>query len=139
LVENRIDLEVGKNTFESSMCSLIVVNILVGTGWLWVRFDPAYQLVRETFANDLMIGLAYHVETGVVEWARNWVRLPLITFSMLRVWGTCVYVLHDTSLHFFASSRTGRTSISTSECQNVHSLTGHHQEVYVDWLLAGTE
>ena len=57
-MENRIDLEVRKDTFESLMGSLIVVNTLVATNWLWVRFDTVYRLVWETFANDLMIGLA---------------------------------------------------------------------------------
>jgi len=67
LVENRIDLKVVKDIFESSVGSLIVMNTLVTTDWLWVRFDPAYRVVWEEFAMDLMIGLAYRVETKVVK------------------------------------------------------------------------
>jgi len=40
LVESRTDLNVLKDTFESSVGSLFVVNTLVATDWLWVRFDP---------------------------------------------------------------------------------------------------
>jgi len=45
LVENRIDLKVVKYTFESSLGSLIVMNTLVATDWLWLRFDPVYRVV----------------------------------------------------------------------------------------------
>jgi len=108
LVESRIDLLVVKDTFESSVGSLIVVNTLVATGWLWVRFEPVYRVVWETFAMDLTTGLAYHVEMEVVEWAQSRVRFPLITLSVLCVSDTCVCILQDTSLHFiFVSWRTG--------------------------------
>ena len=100
-----------------------MVNALVATDWLWVRFDPVYRFVWEISGNDLMTGLAYHVETGGMEWNRNRVHFSLITLTMLRVLGTCIYALHDTSLDFFfVSSRTGRTSIGTSDCQHVHSV-----------------
>ena len=123
LVENRIDFNVVKDTFKSSVGPFFVVNTLVATDWLWVRFDPVYRVVWETFAMDLLIGLAYRVETKVVKWARSLVRFPLITLSVLRVLVTRVYALHGTSLHFlFVSSRIGRKSISTSDYQHVRSV-----------------
>ena len=103
-----------------------MVNTLVATGWLWVRFEPVYRVMWETFAMDLLIGLARHVEMKMVKWARSRVSFPLIALSMFRVLCTCVYVLRGTSLHFFfVSSRTGRKSISTSDCQHVHSFRRH--------------
>jgi len=76
--------------------------------------------VLETFVNGLMIDIAYQVVTKVGGWARNWVHLPLITFSMLLVSVSCVYVRHYTTSCI--SSRTGRTSISTSNHQHVRSV-----------------
>ena len=89
-MEKRIDLNVVKHTFESSVGSFFVVNTLVATDWLWVRSDPVCWVVWETFAMDLLIGRAYDVETEVVKWAQSRVRFPLITLPMLRVLGTCV-------------------------------------------------
>jgi Co/Zn/Cd efflux system component len=74
-----------KGTFEALVGSLVVMNTLVATDWHWVVFDPVYQLVLETFVKDLVIGLAYRAVTEVMEWARNRVRFPRITFSMLLV------------------------------------------------------
>jgi len=58
LVENRIDLMVVKDKHESLVGSQIMVNTLVATDWLWVRSDPVYRVVWETFAMDLVVGLA---------------------------------------------------------------------------------
>ena len=46
---------------------------------LRVRYHAVYRFVKGIFANDLMISLAYHVETGVLEWARNRIPFPIIT------------------------------------------------------------
>jgi len=35
---------------------------------------------------------------------------------------TAVYILHDTSVHLFVSSRTGHTSKNTGECQQVRII-----------------
>ena len=113
-----------RGTFEALVGSLVVMNTVVATDWHWVVFDPVCRLMWETLVNNLRIGLAYHVVAEVVEWARNRVRVPLITLSMLLVVVTCVYVLHYTSLHFvsYVSSRTGRTLIRTSNYQHVRSV-----------------
>ena len=112
-----------RGTFEALVGSLVVLNTVVAADWHLIVFDPVYQLMWETFMNDLRIGLAYHVVAEVVEWARNRDRVPLRTFSMLLVVVTCVYVLHYTSLHFvsYVSSRAGRTSISTINYQHVRT------------------
>jgi len=58
LVKNGINLMVVKDAHESLVGSQIMVNILVATDWLWVRSDPVYRVVWETFAMHLVVGLA---------------------------------------------------------------------------------
>ena len=113
-----------RGTFEASVGSLIVINTVVTTDWYSVIFDPVYWLMWETFVNDLRIGLAYHVETEALEGARNRVHFPLITFSMFACSShLCLCAaLHFTTLVSYVSSRTGRTSISTSNYQHFRSV-----------------
>jgi hypothetical protein len=104
LVENRTDWRVVSGIFGALVDSLIVMNTAVATVWRWAMCETLYWLMWETFVNDLRMGLAYHLVAEVVEGARNRVRFPLITFSVLLIVITCVYVLHYTALHLFLTS-----------------------------------
>ena len=97
-----MDLKVVKDTFEPSLGPLIVVNTSVATDLLWVRFDPMYRVVWKTFAMDVIMGLAYHVETEVVEWSRSRVHFPLMKLSMLLCWA--LVFMYCTALHYTFSS-----------------------------------
>jgi hypothetical protein len=121
LVENKRDLRVVRVTFEALSGSLIVMDRLVVSDWYRVKSDLVYRLVLGTFVNGLMIDCIPSCDGS------GWMGPKLGPFPAGNILDVvCISHLHlCTALNYTTScvsSRTGRTSIRTSNYQHVDSV-----------------